>query len=102
MTCLGLQIQRSQPVPQVRLSIGPHNWPAPQPVTSVAEHYYQVQKAIGHVPNLSRWLYENEAFTMVFDIKKLPGIAGSAGPGKSPGEMNWEDRGPVPRKLSQI
>ena len=44
----------------------------------MAEHYYQVQKAIGHVPNLSRWLYENEAFTMVFDIKKLPADVTSA------------------------
>jgi hypothetical protein len=59
-------------LPQVRLSIGPHNWPAPQPVSSMAEHYYQFQKALGHIPNMSRFLYENQAFTMVFDIRKMP------------------------------
>jgi len=38
----------------------------------MAEHYYQFQKALGHVPNMSRFLFENNAFTMVFDIKKMP------------------------------
>jgi len=62
----------NKPVPQVRLSIGPHNWPAPQPVSSMGEHYYMFQKALGHVPNMSRYLFENSCFTMVFDIKKMP------------------------------
>ena len=65
-------------VPQVRLSIGPHNWPQPQPVTTSAEHFYQFQKALGHVPNMNRWIFENDAFTMVFDIKKLPSDITSA------------------------
>ena len=65
-------------IPQVRLSIGPHNWPAPQPVSSMAEHYYQFQKALGHVPNMNRFMFENTAFTMVFDLKKMPSDISSA------------------------
>ena len=59
-------------VPQARLAIGPHNWPAPQPVATMAEHYYMFQKALGHIPNMTRYLFENQCFTMVFDIKKMP------------------------------
>ena len=59
-------------VPQVRLALGPHNWPSPQPVSTMAEHYYMFQKALGHIPNMTRYLYENKAFAMVFDIKKMP------------------------------
>jgi len=58
--------------PQARLSIGPHNWPAPQPISTMGEHYYMFQKALGHVPNMSRFLFENQCFTIVFDIKKMP------------------------------
>jgi hypothetical protein len=60
-------------VPQVRLSIGPHNWPDPQPVTTSAEYYYLLTKALGGTqPNITRYGFENEAFTIVFDIKKQP------------------------------
>ena len=59
-------------VPTARLSIGPHNWPGPSPCSSMAEYYYMFQKALGHVPNMTRYLFENQAFTIVFDIKKMP------------------------------
>ena len=59
-------------VPTARLSIGPKNYPEGQPVTTMAEHYYQFQKALGHIPNMTRWLYEAECFTMVFDLKRMP------------------------------
>ena len=65
-------ILEDKPVPQVRLSIGPHNWPAPQPASTTAEHYYQFQNALGHIPNMSRFLYENNAFTLVFESRKMP------------------------------
>ena len=65
-------------VPNARLSIGPHNWPAPQPVSTMAEHYYMFQKALGHVPNMTRHLFESQAFTIVFDIKKMPADVTSA------------------------
>ena len=38
----------------------------------MAEHYYMFQKALGHVPNMTRHLFEHQAFSMVFDIKKMP------------------------------
>ena len=38
----------------------------------MAEHYYQFQKALGHIPNMNRFLYESQAFTMVFDLKRMP------------------------------
>ena len=65
-------VMQNTAVPQARLSIGPHNWPQPQPVSSMAEHYYQFQKALGHIPNMTRYLYEAQCFTMVFDLKKMP------------------------------
>jgi len=29
-------------------------------------------KALGYQPNITRWGFENEAFTMCFDLKKIP------------------------------
>jgi hypothetical protein len=59
-------------VPTCRLSIGPSNWPNPQAATTAAEYYYMLTKALNSQPNITRWGFENEAFTMVFDIKKQP------------------------------
>ena len=65
-------------VPQVRLSIGPHNWPDPQPVSSAAEYYYMLTKALGYQPNVTRYDFEHNAFTVVFDIKRMPSDATTA------------------------
>ena len=65
-------------VPGVRLSIGPHNWPDPQPVGTAAELYYMLTKALGGQPNITRTAFEHDCFTMVFDIKKLPSDVTSA------------------------
>jgi hypothetical protein len=47
-------------IPTARLSIGPHNWPDPQPVSSVAEYYYMLTKALGHQPNITRSDFEKD------------------------------------------
>jgi hypothetical protein len=65
-------------VPTVRLSIGPHNWPDPQPASSAAEYYYMLTKALGHQPNITRYDFEHNAFTVVFDIKRMPSDATTA------------------------
>ena len=59
-------------VPQVRLSIGPANWPNPSPASTSAEMHYMLTKALGYQPNITRWGFEHESFTMVFDLKKIP------------------------------
>jgi hypothetical protein len=59
-------------IPQARLSIGPHNWPAPQPVSSMAEYYMMLTKAMGTQPNLTRREFEFDAFTIVWNIQKSP------------------------------
>ena len=61
-------------VPQVRLSIGPHQWPDPQPTSgqSSGELYMMMTKALGYQPNITRYAFEHDCFTIVFDIKKLP------------------------------
>jgi hypothetical protein len=62
----------------VRLSIGPHNWPDAQPATTIPELFYQFQKAIPNVPNLTRDNFQTNAFTIVFDLRKVPGDPTSA------------------------
>ena len=65
-------------VPQARLSVGPHNWPDPQHVTTSAEYHMMLTKALGYSPNISRKYFEENAFTIVWDIKKNPGDPTSA------------------------
>jgi hypothetical protein len=65
-------------VPTARLSIGPHNWPDPQPVGTAAEYYYMLTKALGHQPNVTRYDFEHNSFTICFDIKRNPQDATSS------------------------
>ena len=58
--------------PSARLSIGPHYWPDAQPCATIPEFYYMFQKACGGMPNITRDTYLNGAFTMVFDVRKVP------------------------------
>ena len=71
-------ISNGTSVPQARLSIGPHNWPDPQAVTTAAEYHMMLTKALGYSPNISRKFFEEKAFTIVWDIKKNPGDPTSA------------------------
>ena len=38
----------------------------------MAEYYYLMTKALGYSPNITRYAFEKEAFTVCFDLKKLP------------------------------
>ena len=58
--------------PTARLSLGPHCWPAPAPVSSVAEYYHMFHQALGFTPNITRWDYENNSFAICFDLKRNP------------------------------
>ena len=58
--------------PTARLSIGPHNWPDPQPVSTMAEHFYHFQRALTGVPNITRDNFQENCFTIVFDVRKVP------------------------------
>ena len=58
--------------PSARLSIGPHYWPQAAPVATIPEHFYQVQKALSGVPNITRDNYLNDCFTICFDLRKQP------------------------------
>jgi hypothetical protein len=58
---------------QARLSIGPHTWPGQQPAASAAEYYYMMINALGTQPNITRRDFENECFTIVWDLCKTPG-----------------------------
>ena len=60
-------------VPTVRLSIGPHNWPDPSPNGSVAEQFYMFQKALnGAIPNIDRDDFLTNAYTIAYDVRKVP------------------------------
>ena len=58
--------------PSARLSIGPHYWPAVAPVATIPEHFYQLQKALPGVPNITRDNFLNDCFTICFDIRRQP------------------------------
>ena len=58
--------------PSVRLSIGPHNYPDSAPLNTVTETFFQFQKAIGNIPNITRDDFLNRAYTVVFDLRKVP------------------------------
>ena len=69
--------------PTARLSIGPHYWPDPQPNGSIPEFFYQLQKALPNIPNISRDNFQGQtansgAFTICFDVRKVPGDPTSA------------------------
>ena len=59
-------------VPTARLSIGPHNWPDPQPASSMAEYHMMFTKALGTQPNITRREFEHDAFTIAWNIQKSP------------------------------
>ena len=58
--------------PSVRLSIGPHNWPDAQPLSTISETFFQFQKALPNVPNITRDNFLQNAYTVVFDVRKVP------------------------------
>ena len=59
-------------VPTARLSIGPANWPNPQPAASVGEYYNMLMNALGQQPNINRKCFEEDSFTIVWDLRKMP------------------------------
>jgi hypothetical protein len=69
--------------PSVRLSIGPHYWPDPQPNQSIPELFYQLQKSLPNIPNITRDQFSSNtansgAFTIAFDVRKVPADPTSA------------------------
>jgi hypothetical protein len=69
----------SDVAPSARLSIGSHYWPDPQPAATIPELFYQFQQAIPNVPNITRDNFtDGLAFTIVFDVRKVPSDPTSA------------------------
>ena len=59
--------------PSVRLAIGPHYWPDPQPAASMGELFYMFQKALPNIPNITRDNFQaGNCFTIAFDIRRMP------------------------------
>ena len=58
--------------PSIRLSIGPHNYPDAAPLSTITETFFQFQKALGNIPNITRDNFLNNAYTVVFDLRKVP------------------------------
>jgi hypothetical protein len=59
-------------VPTARLSLGPKNFPDPQPISSAAEYYYNLTKCLGYQPNINRSDFEKDCFCICWDLKKQP------------------------------
>ena len=65
--------------PTARLAIGGKNYPDPQPVTNIAEHYLSLIEALGYSPNISRDSFsKGNSFCLAFDLRKVPGDHGTA------------------------
>jgi len=71
----GRQPALADVAPTVRLSLGPLNLPDPSPAATIGEHFYQLQQALPNIPNMDRDTYTQRAFTMVFDLEKIIGMA---------------------------
>jgi len=68
----GSQPQLGDLAPSARLSLGPHFFPDPQPVQTIPEHFYQFQKALPGIPNITRDDFLHDCFTIVFNLRRLP------------------------------
>jgi hypothetical protein len=64
--------------PSARLSIGPHYWPDPQPLSTIPEIFYQLQQALPGVPNINRDNFLKDNFTICWNLQRLPGDPSSA------------------------
>ena len=84
------------PAPSVRLSIGPKNYPDFQPVTTVQEHFWMLQKALPATPYLDRKDFASNTFLSVFDLQRLPGDATSALSTRSGDQIRVEIKGMTP------
>ena len=66
------------PAPSIRLSLGPKNIPDYQPVSTIQEHFWMLQKQLPGVPYLDRKDFCSTSFVSVFDLRRTPGDASSA------------------------
>jgi len=58
--------------PSVRLSIGGKHFPDPAPADNMPMQYYQMVKALGYSPNITRDLYYTDGYAVCFDLKRSP------------------------------
>jgi len=58
--------------PSLRLSIGGKQYPDPAPSDQISMQYYQLCRALGYSPNITRDDYLSDTYVTVFDLKKVP------------------------------
>jgi hypothetical protein len=58
--------------PSVRLSIGGKNFPDPAPSDQIALQYYDLVRALGYAPNVTRDDFLSDTYALVFDMKRVP------------------------------
>ena len=61
----------AQNCPAVRANIGPKTFPAPQPVATIAEHFYLYQKTVPNA-DITRGNFLTNAFSIVVNLCKSP------------------------------
>ena len=69
----GFALALLENAPSARLAIGPKYWPDPQPAATIPEHFYQLQKALPGIPNITRDNFMQDWLTIVFNLQKNPG-----------------------------
>ena len=63
--------------PRIQLSIGSKNYPDPAPSDSISMQYYQLVRALGFSPNITRDDYLSDTYVVCSDLKKVPFDQGS-------------------------
>jgi hypothetical protein len=81
------------PCPSIRLSIGSKNIPDFQPITTLQEHFWQLQKALPATPYLDRKDFASNTFVSVFDLLRTPGDQTSAMSTKSGDQIRIDIKG---------
>jgi hypothetical protein len=95
-------INQDNNAPSIRVSIGPKNYPDYQPVTTLQEHYWMLQKALPAVPYLDRKDFSTNSFVSVFDLRRTPGDATSAISTRQGDQIRIEIKGLTPSSASSV
>ena len=82
--------------PSFRLSIGGKNVPDPLPADSIQMQYYNLVRALGYSPNLTRQDYLFGTYATVFDMKRVPFDHGSGISSRSGDQIRIEVRNMTP------
>jgi hypothetical protein len=90
------------PAPSIRLSIGPKNIPDYQPVTTVQEHFWMLQKSLPATPYLDRKDFASNTFVSVFNLERCSGDPQTAMSTRSGDQIRIDIKGLTPDVCTEV